>query len=155
MPSAHSVPEFQWWPSESKRRVIRISVFLSGCGLLPIPPNYLDHRPLFCRFVTIPFPRRRRASWPIISLINSHTELTHESRPLMPSYLGIVTLDILVTWFKLERSHTYRVIKSRFTVVSMQNTESIRVLLFINHCIIFHTNRRVPTFAPPCTTLEC
>ena len=34
----------------------------------------------------------------------------------------------------------------------MQNTEFILVLLFINYCIIFHTNDCKPTCAPPCAS---
>ena len=39
--------------------------------------------------------------------------------------------------------------KSRFTVVSLQNTEFILALLF-NYCIIVHTNNCKSTFAPLC-----
>ena len=41
--------------------------------------------------------------------------------------------------------------KSRFILVSVQNTEFLLVLLlFINYCIIFHMNNYKPTFVPPC-----
>ena len=40
--------------------------------------------------------------------------------------------------------------KRRFIVVSMQTTEFILVLLFINYCIIFHTKNCKPPLAPPC-----
>ena len=39
--------------------------------------------------------------------------------------------------------------KSRFTAVSTSNTDCILISLFINYCIIFHTDNCVPTFAPP------
>ena len=39
--------------------------------------------------------------------------------------------------------------KSKFTVVSMQNTEFILALLFIN-CIIFYANNCKHPLAPPC-----
>lgn len=38
--------------------------------------------------------------------------------------------------------------KSRFTLVTAGNIEFIRVLLFINYCITFHTHNCKPTFAP-------
>ena len=37
--------------------------------------------------------------------------------------------------------------KRRFTVEYMK--QFIFVLLFVNYCIIFHTNNYKPTFAPP------
>ena len=43
--------------------------------------------------------------------------------------------------------------KSRFTVLSTQNTEFILVL-FINYRIIFHMNNCKPTFAPPCMPIS-
>ena len=39
--------------------------------------------------------------------------------------------------------------KTRFTVVSEQNTEYILVLLFINYCVIFHISNCKPASAPP------
>ena len=42
---------------------------------------------------------------------------------------------------------SFRVGKSRFTVVSLWNTEFILILLFIKYYIIFHTNNCLPTFA--------
>ena len=39
--------------------------------------------------------------------------------------------------------------KTRFTVVSEQNTEYILVLLFINYCVIFHVNNCKPISALP------
>ena len=40
--------------------------------------------------------------------------------------------------------------KSRFTIVSMQNTEFSPVLLFIYYCVTFHTSNCKPMFASPC-----
>ena len=37
--------------------------------------------------------------------------------------------------------------------MSMQSTEFILVLLFINYCIIFHMNNRKPTFANSCISV--
>ena len=37
-------------------------------------------------------------------------------------------------------TNTYRMGQSRFTFVSMRNTEFILVLLFIHYCIASHTN---------------
>ena len=39
--------------------------------------------------------------------------------------------------------------RSRFTIVSMQTTGFILVLLLIHYCIIFHTNNCKPTWATP------
>lgn len=48
----------------------------------------------------------------------------------------------------------YRVRQSKFTVVSMGNTELIFALPFINFCIIFQTNNCKPTFASSCILFE-
>ena len=40
--------------------------------------------------------------------------------------------------------------KSRFIVVSMQNTDFILILLLVNYYIIFCENNCKSTFAPPC-----
>lgn len=44
--------------------------------------------------------------------------------------------------------------RSRFTVVSTQNTEFILVLL-INYCTILYTNNCKPSFVPPCRFWLC
>lgn len=41
--------------------------------------------------------------------------------------------------------------KSRFTVVSMQSTEFILDLKFINYCIMSHADNCKPTLAAPCS----
>ena len=40
--------------------------------------------------------------------------------------------------------------KTRFTVLSMQNTEFSLISLLINYCIIFHMNNCKPTFSHAC-----
>ena len=44
--------------------------------------------------------------------------------------------------------------KSRFTFVITHMKQFIPVLLFINYCIIFHTNNCKPTCAPLCMRLS-
>ena len=48
------------------------------------------------------------------------------------------------------RPHRYRAGQSWFTVMSTRNTEFILTLVFINYCIIFHTNNCEAAFVPPC-----
>ena len=65
----------------------------------------------------------------------------------------MVSLSLFLSVSPHTRTHKYaRLDKSKFTVVSMQNTELILVLLFNNYCIIFHTNNCKPTFAHPVYT---
>ena len=47
-------------------------------------------------------------------------------------------------------STEYRVGKSKFTVVSTQNTYFILALLFMNYCIIYLYYNYKPAFAHPC-----
>lgn len=51
--------------------------------------------------------------------------------------------------------YTYSVGKSRFSVVTTQNTELILISLFINHYIIFHTNKYKCTFAHSILNICC
>ena len=64
------------------------------------------------------------------------------------AFLGVMGNEINV--FKNQREK-YSMGKGRFTVVSMQNSKFILLLLLlINYCIIFHKNNRAPAFAHSC-----
>ena len=67
------------------------------------------------------------------------------------NYYVTGTVPGVVFPFLLRETLKHKVGKSKFTAVSMWNTEFILVLLFTNDYIIPHSNNCKPAFDPPCT----
>ena len=66
---------------------------------------------------------------------------------VFPGHFKYSFFDFLPLFFTLK----YKVGQSRFTIMSIWNTEFILALSFISYCIISQTNNCKPTFVPSCT----
>ena len=90
--------------------------------------------------LTRPLNRNRETGRILPRLFIAPGMYLYPYRPVLPQFPGV----------KERLCVLHRCCKSRFTVVSTQDTEFILVLLFINYCITFLMNKCRPTFATYC-----
>ena len=137
---------YAWYINRYSKVLAIVTYLWFPGGFILFPVCMPLHKPFFiqeCTFVPSLYYSKSGSSIP--------SSIKFSGSSLYPSPISQPYFEYELWWYlSIFGYSSYTVGKSRFTIVSMWNTEFIFVSLFINYCSNFHMNDCIPPTAPPC-----